>query len=117
MFGASSTTSNFIASASRDGFCRIHDARRPGAPVMTTVSPENRGFTALDLSPDGRWLYAAAAAKDWHVIDAYTGHTVQRVSGHADAVTSLRCTSDGRVCTGSDDQELLVWNVARPFFW
>ena len=117
MFGASSTTANFVASASRDGFCRIHDLRRPASAVLTSLTPEPRGFTSIDLSPDGRWLYAAGNHKDWLVLDAYTGHTVQRVAGHSDGISCLRATADGRVLTGGDDQSVLVWNVDRPHFW
>ena len=108
---------HFVASASRDGYCRVHDIRKPSAPVMQTLVAENRGFTSLDVSPDGRWIYAAAAVKEWSVIDAYTGDMVHRVQGHGDVVSCLRATADGRVCTGSDDQSILVWGVDRPRFW
>ena len=118
IFGANSTTANFVSSASRDGHCRVHDLRKPVLPVMTSRCAEPRGFTAIDFSPDGRWLYAAAASKEWQVVDAYTGHTVLRVGGHTDAVSCLRATPDGRsVCTGSDDQTVCIWNVDRPHYW
>jgi len=117
IFGNNSTTANFVASASRDGYCRIHDLRQPASPVMTTLVPENRGFTAIDFSSDGRWLYAAAARNEWLVVDAYTGHTVLKVNGHGGIVNCLRATPDGRVCTGSDDQQICVWNVDLPKYW
>jgi WD40 repeat protein len=117
IFGVNTTTANFVASASRDGFCRIHDLRQPASPVMTTLVPENRGFTAIDFSPDGRWLYVAAARNEWLVVDAYTGHTVLKVNGHGGVVNCLRVSCDGRVCTGSDDQQILVWNIERPKYW
>jgi WD40 repeat protein len=120
IFGANSTTSNFVASASRDGYCRIHDLRNPSKAVMTSQVPENRGFTSIDFSPDGRWLYAAAARKEWQVLDAYTGASVLKVAsnfGHYDVVSCLRVSQDGRVCTGSDDMGICIWNVDRPQFW
>jgi WD40 repeat protein len=52
-----------------------------------------------------------------NVVDAYTGHMVLKVNGHTGIVNCLRSTADGRVCTGSDDHQILVWNVELPRFW
>jgi len=117
-FGASSTTANFLAAASRDGHLRVHDVRYPKAPAMTSLVTEPRGYTAVDFSPDGRWLFAAVAGGHaWQVMDAYTGRVVLQVRGHGGVVSCLRATNDGRVITGGDDHQLCVWNVDTPHFW
>jgi WD40 repeat protein len=119
IFGANSTTANFVATASRDGFCRIHDLRRPLQPVMRSLVPENRGFTSVDLSPDGRWLLAAPNTTGLQVMDAYTGHTVLKLAkAHSDVVSCLRVNAgNGKVCTGGDDQQLVLWQLERPCYW
>jgi WD40 repeat protein len=120
LFGAGqSTTANFVAAASRDGHVRVHDVRRPSGPVMTSAAVEPRGYTSVDFSPDGRWLFAAVAGGSaWDVLDAYTGRVALAVTGgHAGVVSCLRATPDGRVVTGGDDHQLCVWNVDRPHFW
>ena len=86
---------------------------------MQSLVPENRGFTSVDMSPDGRWLLATPNTSGLVIMDAYTGHTVLNLANaHSAAVSCLRVNAgSGRVATGSDDQNVVTWQLERPGYW
>jgi WD40 repeat protein len=67
----------------------------------------------LALSPDGRRLACAPlmAVARVEIVDVSTGHVVQPLGEHQDAVASLAFSPDGtRLASASHDHTLKIWN-------
>ena len=73
-------------------------------------------ITALDVSPDDRWLVSASAdgtARVWP-LDGRTRAVAATILSHPDRVTTARFSPDGRqIMTGSADGVARVWPAPR----
>jgi WD40 repeat protein/serine/threonine protein kinase len=90
--------------------------RMPDWRVLWEVEGEvDTGFTAMALSPDGRWLVTAVgyAGNTIRVWDAMTGRQEARLDAHSAYVTDLVFSRDGkRLASGSSDQTIRLWDPA-----
>ena len=84
-----------VAAASADGFVSVFDAAT-GHVVFRTGAPRVTAFHSLDWSADGRFLAAGAADKRVYVFDAANGRLRDVLAGHADVVTTVAWSPDGR---------------------
>ncbi|MCZ6785987.1 MAG: WD40 repeat domain-containing serine/threonine protein kinase, partial [Planctomycetota bacterium] len=75
--------------------------------VATQVEP-----SAIALSHDGvRLFWVAPGERTVRVLDMRTGKTIRRLDDeHADAVTRLHATPDGRLLTGSENGVIDIWD-------
>jgi WD40 repeat protein len=89
----------------------IHVWRRNDLSRRRTIESSDR-ITSLALSPDARFLAAGGAGGVSWIWDLRTGG-MRVLSGHANAVTSIAFSLNGRwVVTGSRDTDVRVWNAA-----
>jgi len=77
---------------------------------------DERGLNEVRYSEDGRWLYTAHEHRDWRIYDALTGFFVKVVNGHDDTVSCLSVRGN-KVCTGSWDKVIQMWDVSYPKYW
>ena len=85
----------------------------------------SKGATKLhkDYSRESHYIVSGSRDKTLRVWDAVTGECVTTMMGHARAVRSVVCLSDGSVVSGSYDTSIRFWNattgaeeaaIARP---
>ncbi len=67
--------------------------------------------TALEFSPDGKFLATADRAGGLVVWEAETGREYQVCDGHAQAITSISWRGDSKIfATSSEDSNIRLWN-------
>jgi hypothetical protein len=96
-----------VSSSSRDGV-RVWDGN--GQP-LARLDDRHAVFSALAMSPDGRWLFAGArdVVKVW---DLNTGHQTATLEGHLWYISSLAASSDGRlIASASWDRTVNIWEI------
>jgi WD40 repeat protein len=71
-------------------------------------------ITALDLSPDGRWLAAAGDDHAIRIIDFTNWRLSETLFGHDDWIHAVRFTTDGQwLVSGGRDGQLRLWNARQ----
>lgn len=64
------------------------------------------------FAPDGR-TFAVCAGPSIYVWDAATGDLVRTLQGHAEPVTTVAYSADGRtIATGGRDRQVILWDAA-----
>jgi WD40 repeat protein len=87
-----SPNGDLVVTANRDGTVRVWDATdgRQRLQMAATV------YSIAGFSPDGRVVATGDGDGVTRLWDARTGHLVDVLSGHADAVSVATFTPDGR---------------------
>lgn len=83
---------------------------------LEPLSPQGLSpvITALDISPDGRWLAAAGDDHAIRIIDFTAWRVSQTLHGHGDWIHAVRFTADGDgLISGGRDGQLRLWNARR----
>ena len=82
-----------------------------------TRSSSGGGGAVYRLTVDSSGLYAACCTFDrWvRLMDFHSGEVLAQVAGHAELVTSLKFTADGkRLVSGGGDGCVFVWKLGSP---
>jgi serine/threonine protein kinase/WD40 repeat protein len=72
------------------------------------------GFSAMELSPDGRFLVVATGldSRPIQVLDAETGNRVASLEGHTSWVCHLAFSRDGKIlASAAGDQSIRIWET------
>jgi eukaryotic-like serine/threonine-protein kinase len=82
--------------------------------VHLSTSPERgSGVTCLDLTPDGRKVFAGYEDKTVSLLDGTTLAVIQTVAAHEGPVVCLAVAPDGgHIATGSTDGTAILWDAA-----
>ena len=85
-------------------------SRSAYAPGTKYVIDGPAPFTSLSLSPDDAWLAAGDKEGVLRVYDADTGALAGEFQAHEGQVRDVDFGPDGRVLTGGDDQQVVLWD-------
>ena len=85
-----------------------------GDPGRSKVVAAGEPMTWVTISPDERWVVSTTfPPKDARLWDAATGQEKLTLTGHQDAVLSVRFSPNGQtIASGSDDKTIRLWDVA-----
>lgn len=75
----------------------------------------NLGYdiNAVDWSPDGRMIAAAASNFYIYTLDPFTGDTIGQYAGHQAKVLTVAWSADGkRLASGGEDLAVIIWDAA-----
>lgn len=108
-----------LATASLDiaplpgGLAKLQSARANMPVSLAWTSPSLHDITAVEISPDGRFLAAASLLEDviW-LWDLATLRDARQLKGHAGTILSLSFGPRGTyLLSGSKDQTVRLWDV------
>lgn len=93
----------------------------PGGSLLPSAVSQSAPVTALQFSPDGRWL-AAGGYRVVRLLDPQTAQVMRTLTGPSDQVLSLAWSADGRrlVAAGGVPGaagEVCVWEGGIPEKW
>lgn len=94
------------------GFREARLWRRPRDVQKLNIAL-NAAAAAMAVSPDRKWIATNGPNNTIQLFNAADGAAGLTLTGHTDAVSSLRFTEDGlRLLSGSLDQTICIWNIA-----
>jgi len=105
-----------IVSSSEDGTIKIWNALDdPSLLILqhAPIAPAKYApiVTAIDFSPNNRWLAAGDWGRKVRIWDVVHGKLVQTFSGHNGRILSVSFSSDGkRIATSGNDGTIKVWD-------
>jgi WD40 repeat protein len=105
---------NRVVSGSYDGTLQLWSLDEPTTPLIVGRGGDlMEGITSLAVTPQGKAVCGLlnATVRVW---DLDRGQQIWARRGHADIVTSVAVTPDGRrAVSGSNDGTLVVWDLER----
>jgi WD40 repeat protein len=81
--------------------------------VATLKSGADHAVTAVQFTPDGRWLLTGDLDGKVRLFDAAARREVAVLPGHAAAVTALAVSADGATLATAGGAEVKLWDLAR----
>lgn len=108
---AISPNSQFIASASQDGTVKLW--QRDGT-LVRTLRGDDKGFTRVAFSPDGRMVAAAGSqtVTMWNI----DGTLLTTLYGHTGRAMAIAFSPDQRLlASSSEDRTVRVWNLSQRY--
>jgi WD40 repeat protein len=110
----------WLAVGGMDGSVVIIDLGAPGSPQIAKTSGGGGGITTLGWSPEGLNLAFSCEGKVvclWPgPVDPGAGTNfapVRRFEGHANSVTQLAWSTDGKHIASADDTLVCIWGVTQ----
>ncbi|GAA2723997.1 hypothetical protein GCM10010439_20620 [Actinocorallia aurantiaca] len=101
----------FIATASRDGTCRIWDVE--SGSCTTVLSGHDGMVEMVAWSPDSTRVATASRDRTVRVWEAGSGRSLAELRGAADVVRAVAWSPDGtRIAAGSRDLVVRLWDAA-----
>ena len=83
-----------------------------GSIVENLFAPNPTKITAVDWSPDGRWLAGGGLNGEIYVWDTTTWEVQQTLTGHTDCVNDIAFSPDGKhLASGSSDTTVRIWDT------
>jgi WD40 repeat protein len=95
-----------VAGASADGLLSVYDTGT-GAVAFRSGAPKVTAFHGMDWHPEGKWIAVGAADDTIYLFDASTGALAGAMQGHADVVTAVAWSPDGRMLASTAGGPLL----------
>jgi RNA polymerase sigma factor (sigma-70 family) len=85
---------------------------KPDAPAQENKNEDKKDDSPSATSPDQK-VIARGNGKQIGLFDAASGKEIRRLVGHADKVTALAFTPDGKhLASGGRDKAVMLWDVA-----
>lgn len=110
---AVATTRFEIVSCCVDGSLRIYDVRQG---CLTTDKVSSSGIVSIEFSRDQQTMILSTMGSEVLLYVKMSGDTIQRYSGHQCsqyAIHSRFAADDGAVISGSENGEVLIWNLVE----
>jgi WD40 repeat protein len=87
--------------------------RQKNGQTLSVTNADTNAVIAIAVSPDGKWLATAGSDTLIKLWELPSCKPVRSLAGHEKPVTTLQFTTNSaRLCSGSTDKSLRIWNVA-----